>query len=288
VLQQACLTRNAALVVHSVTQNQNNADSFRATVTDHEQLAGSDVSIDVDLSNNSALSACEAALLKNFNKKIDTISFNSCNVCVEEGFKSDKHIPLCLKGLTDMEDMLIVCVKSYMQVWWIKGQQLSYQDHIVNFRQDIMEVVKHLPCLPDSTDDIVIRKENIDLSHHIDFVVRWQKVKDTLEYKIGHDPNYADLIMDNDVLWQLPENGLVADRVLSCPDNWHDEQPLLVGPSAMADAGDAKHNNELRVGGVINVVCWNHSKVKHLCQGAAKAVRETWYERTVICSLVFF
>lgn len=31
------------------------------------------------------------------------------------------EVPSCLKGLTDMEDMLIAHVKSYMQVRWTKG-----------------------------------------------------------------------------------------------------------------------------------------------------------------------
>jgi len=43
-----------------------------------------------------------------------------------------------------MEDMLIAWVKSYMQVQWTKGQQLCYQDHIINFRQDITKITTHL------------------------------------------------------------------------------------------------------------------------------------------------
>jgi hypothetical protein len=39
-----------------------------------------------------------------------------------------------------------------------------------------------------------------------------------LEYKIAHDPDYADLIIDHNVLRLPPENGSVADRILN---NYH-------------------------------------------------------------------
>jgi hypothetical protein len=100
-------------------------------------------------------------------------------------------VPSRLKGLTDMEDKLIARVKSYMQVRWTKGRQLCYQDHIVNFRQDIMEIATRLPRLPDGTDIVVIRKEDVDLSWHVDFMVRGEKGKAALQYKIAHDPDYA-------------------------------------------------------------------------------------------------
>jgi hypothetical protein len=50
---------------------------------------------------------------------------------------------------------------------------------------------------------VVIRKEDVDLSRHVDFMVRRAKVKATLEYRIAHDPDYADLIIDHNVLRQL-------------------------------------------------------------------------------------
>jgi NAD-dependent DNA ligase len=75
-----------------------------------------------------------------------------------------------------------------------QGRQLCYQDHIVNFRQDITEIATRLPRLPDDTDIVVIRKEDVDLSRHVDFTVRRAKVKAALKYKIAHDPSYADLL----------------------------------------------------------------------------------------------
>lgn len=115
-----------------------------------------------------------------------------------------------------MEDMLIAHVKTYMQIQWTKGRQLSYHDHIVNFRQDISDIATRLPRLPNSTDIIIIRKDDVDLTQHVDFVVRREKVKAVLQYKIAHDPSYADLLIDNNVLYQLPENGSVAHHLPTC------------------------------------------------------------------------
>jgi len=157
-----------------------------------------------------------------------------------------------------MEDMLIARVKSYMQVRWTKGRQLCYQDHIVNFRQDITEIANRLPRLPDSTDVVIIRKDNVDLSHHVDSVVRREKVKVALEYKIAHDPNYADLVVDHDALNQLPINGSVAHRIPTCRDGRQDEVPLPVGPDAAATGGAAEDEDDVHVGGVIDVANQDH------------------------------
>jgi hypothetical protein len=139
-----------------------------------------------------------------------------------------------------MEDMLIARVKSYMQVRWTKGRQLCYKDHIVNFCQDVTDIATRLPRLPDEVDIVVIRKEDVDLSRHVDITVRRAKVKAALEYKIAHDPNYADLIIDEDVLSQLPVNGSVADRIPSCREGRQDGVAMPVGPGAADDDGEIR------------------------------------------------
>jgi len=101
--------------------------------------------MNVDLPDDSALSQREAA-----------------NDCLEDGFdlnladgrcsrcRDDKGDPVgrwsaankvhpgkssCLKGLTDMEDMLIARVKSYMQVRWTKGRQLCRGNRYCDYPQ---------------------------------------------------------------------------------------------------------------------------------------------------------
>lgn len=51
--------------------------------------------MDIDLPSDSAVSAREAALLKNLNKKIDAITFETCDVCWEEGFDLNAKDGIC-------------------------------------------------------------------------------------------------------------------------------------------------------------------------------------------------
>ncbi|EDR02224.1 uncharacterized protein LACBIDRAFT_309848 [Laccaria bicolor S238N-H82] len=106
--------------------------------------------MDIHLPGDPALSARETVLLKKLDEKLNAITFQLCDCCLEEGFdlnvvdgtcsrcrnnKGDPvkkwssenkvnpalEVPLCLRGLTDMEDMVIARVKSYMQDRWTKG-----------------------------------------------------------------------------------------------------------------------------------------------------------------------
>jgi hypothetical protein len=64
--------------------------------------------------------------------------------------------------------MVIARVKPIMQVRYTKGRQLCYKDHIVNLPQDITEVARRLPRLPEELDMVIIRRDSTDLTHHID------------------------------------------------------------------------------------------------------------------------
>ncbi|KAJ7198020.1 hypothetical protein GGX14DRAFT_338256, partial [Mycena pura] len=75
--------------------------------------------------------------------------------------------------------------------------------------QNIHEIATKLPRLPEDVDLVIIRREGVDLTHHVDYVVRRDKVHRALEYKIAHDDAYRDLQIDHDALGQLPENGTV-------------------------------------------------------------------------------
>jgi len=197
--------------------------------------------------------------------------------------QSARDVPPCLNGLTDMEDMLIARVKSYMQVRWTWGRQLCYQDHIINFRQDIMEIATRLPRLPDRTDIVIIRKDDVDLSRHVDFTVRRAKVEAALEYKVAHDPCYADLVIDRDALRQLPENGSVVDRIPSCREGRQDGAALPVGPDALAENGEEANEDEQVVGGVVDLGNRQLPEVEQLRRGAVQAVAGTRYEQTIVC-----
>ena len=181
-----------------------------------------------------------------------------------------------------MEDMLIARIKSYMQVRWTKGRQLCYNDHIINFRQDITDIVTKLPRLPEETDIVIIRKDDVDLSQHVDFIVRRDKVKAALEYKIVHDPEYADLTIDHEALNGLPENDSVADRLPTCREGRQDGAAAMpVGPDAAAAAG-TEDGGGCHVGGILELGNPERPEIEQLRRGAREAIQGTRYEQTIV------
>ena len=193
-----------------------------------------------------------------------------------------QYVLPCLKGLTDMEDMLIARVKAYMQIRWTRGRQLSYHDHIVNFSQDIADIARCLPHLPDSVDIVIIRKDDIDLTQHVDFVVRQEKVKAVLQYKIAHDPNYNDLILDDEVLPQLPENGSVADHVPTCREGRQDGGSMPAGPDHTTWDDDEEGDHSY-AGGVMDVRNEDRPEIEQLRFAAGDVVDSLRYDQTVVC-----
>ncbi|KAJ6473604.1 hypothetical protein C8R47DRAFT_716414 [Mycena vitilis] len=200
---------------------------------------------------------------------------------------SEDQRPSCLKNLTDMEEMLIARVKPVMQVRWTRGRQLCYKDHIINFKQDVSDIANKLPRLPEDVDMVIIRRDGAEMDQHIDFMVRREKVRDALLYKIQHDPAYADLgAPDPVMLAQLPVNGSVAYRVPTCREGAQDGGTTTPsGPTEAAAAPAANANDEedagVEVGGVHNVG-GAREEVVDIRQGANAVAQGPAYQQTII------
>ena len=80
------------------------------------------------------------------------------------------------------------------------------------------------------------------MSGHVDFTVRRAKVRAALEYKIAHDPDYADLTIDEETMEQLPQHGSVAHRLPYCREGRQDGggAAMPVGPDAATEEDGAK------------------------------------------------
>ncbi|RIA90130.1 hypothetical protein C1645_823756 [Glomus cerebriforme] len=106
----------------------------------------------------------EHILLQKFCNKMDNIQYNTCPVCNEripliklvkgscrrchtekllpKKFSAKNNMdpgeaPEKLKGLTEIEEMLIVQVFTVMTVYRLRGGQNGYMGNIINFPQDI-------------------------------------------------------------------------------------------------------------------------------------------------------
>jgi hypothetical protein len=151
----------------------------------------------------------------------------------------------------------------------MKGRQLCYQDHIVNFRQDITEIATRLPRLPVTSDIMVIRKEDIDISWHVDFVVRREKVKVVLQYKIRTMQTWSLMMMFWDSFQKMGLSPIVS--------------PLAVRADKMGVHGRPDRVQLLLVEKVrmnVSEAWWKERpEVEQLRRGAAQAISGTRYEQ---------
>ena len=110
-----------------------------------------------------------------------------------------------------------------------------------------------------------------------------------LRYKKQHDPDYADLQIDEDILMQLPVNGSVADRIPTCLEGRQDgnnQVPAMpAGPVQAAGEGEVtEHDNidEQFVGGVLNLGVQGHVEVDEIRDGANNVVQGLHYEQHIV------
>ena len=124
-----------------------------------------------------------------------------------ENISKPSPIPEELQGLTMVEKLLICRASPIMRVYKRPGGQRAYKGHCVSVAQNITQIVNVLPKLPSEIDIIVVRKPGENNTHQ-DFKVRRRKVSEALEYLHEHCPAYTDIVVDNDRLQSLPEDGI--------------------------------------------------------------------------------
>ena len=90
-------------------------------------------------------------------------------------------VPEELKGLTEIEEMLIAQTFPIGSVYYLRGGQYAYSGNVINFPQDIGEFVSHLSRHPSTLDTLVVRHHSAERSTSFrDFTVRHDKVRKAL------------------------------------------------------------------------------------------------------------
>ena len=112
--------------------------------------------------------------------------------------------PVCLKVLTQIEEMLIARVSPVIQVSYATGGQLKYSGHTICFPQDISSIATQLPRHLDALDILIVNKKNIK-DQEYNFYVSKKHVYEALHYKIVFDPYYKDVQIDENALSLLPD-----------------------------------------------------------------------------------
>lgn len=122
-------------------------------------------------------------------------------------------------NLTFIEERLIARVHPIISVFMLtKGGQYGYKKNVINFSQNVDDFAKELPTkVKDLSSVIIVRKKGQDETYH-DFNVCSQKVRDALIWLKNNNPLYKEIIISEENLQTLPENGNVTSEIQTIDD----------------------------------------------------------------------
>ena len=126
-------------------------------------------------------------------------------------------VPPCLKDLSQVEEMLIARACPIMCVYRKHGGQRGYRGHVLNMPQDVQGFLDRLPCRVSELPIFVLRRHGTE-NTHVDFHVCRDKVLTALQWLQKNNRMYKDIIIDENLLQMLPENGIPTE-LLSLEDN---------------------------------------------------------------------
>ena len=141
-------------------------------------------------------------------------------------------VPECLKGLTQVEKMLIAKACPIMCIYKKHGGQNAYRGHVLNMSQDIAGFVNCLPHDVHTLPILHLRWTGQD-NNHKDLFVRQQKILSALQWLQCNNPFYTNITIDSDRLQQLPQDGIPTD--LHTIDNSTEDNVYETGDDSMGD-----------------------------------------------------
>ncbi|KAJ7576108.1 hypothetical protein C8J56DRAFT_1118194, partial [Mycena floridula] len=113
--------------------------------------------------------------------------------------------------------------------------------------------------------------------------VRREKVRAALEWLIANHPEYRDLGIDTQSLAQLPENGSVVHRIPMCREGTQAGATSATGPNEAAQTDeDADSENQVTMGGVINLGSGRTTEIDQLRDGTNNILGRPTYEQHII------
>ncbi|KAH7467614.1 hypothetical protein FOMA001_g15238 [Fusarium oxysporum f. sp. matthiolae] len=199
-----------------------------------------------------ALTGRDKAILREFWTKLDNDQMQFCSRCQECWFqmkidcdgicarcyrKDEKRrpdepyffsadnqldfgpVPARLPQLTPTEESLIARVHVHVNIMLVRGQQYKYRGHVVHFLREVGLVYNQFPLLPQELNIVLLRPVNTSSHANLSrqftrqFRVRRQPVVIWLDYLRRHHPGYRCVVIDEERLNQLPQDGNVLDAI---------------------------------------------------------------------------
>lgn len=190
----------------------------------HEQPWAKENIANFNKSNNYTIYQCkscfEAWPLKSTPKSINNYQCARCSREKDlpkkfstENLMVPSAVPDELRGLTQVEEMLIARALPIMHVYIKPGGQRGFSGHCINIPQDVRELAHSLPRYPKDLPVIVVRKKGIG-NNFKNLVVRRQVVSDAIHWLLRNNPLYSDIEINYQALVSLPENE-VPQQLLS-------------------------------------------------------------------------
>ena len=118
-----------------------------------------------------------------------------------------------------------------MQIKVLKYGQLSFTGHtiFVDRNKDVYNVATTLPRLPSQTTILLLQRKG-KYGKTKTLKCRRDKVQKALEWLKNHSPAYADVVISNEILNSLPEDGYLGFPIIQGKsDTIHSAQGLSVG-----------------------------------------------------------
>ena len=144
-------------------------------------------------------------------------------------------VPLCLEGLTQVEQILIARGCPVTCVYRKKGGQHGYKNHVLNFPQDIQGFLDSLPSYVSDLPFLVVRRMGQDNSHRdFKFKVRRTRVYDALVWLRDNNRFYQDIHINMDAVSSLPEDG-VPEELLTVEEQDDPDDPPAMPDSSVVD-----------------------------------------------------
>jgi ATP-dependent DNA helicase PIF1 len=137
----------------------------------------------------------------------------------DENFTDPGEMPVNLPPLTQVEEMLIARVHTFIEVRQHRGQQFKYRGHVCNFMANVEKACLKLPRLPKDLEILILRPSrsnadpNINRQFERDYFVRRSAIEAWLCHLKRHHSGYQDVEIDLEALSQLPEDGTIEPQL---------------------------------------------------------------------------
>ncbi|KAK3918035.1 ATP-dependent DNA helicase, partial [Frankliniella fusca] len=197
-------------------------------VAENPEVQNSVCNTDCELSNLSA----------KFEDKLKCMKVEFCDICKEKYLYypnmkkahrmkstcqkfSDQNnmdpgvVPPELMGLTFVEQLLIALIHPVLSVFKLKGCQYGYKGNVINFLQDVKSFATMLPHRIEDLNSVLTVTYRNGTEKSCDFQVRALKVRDALLWLQVNNEFYKDIVISEENLAELPDDGNVYERVNS-------------------------------------------------------------------------